>query len=124
VDAALVDAQAAVDPLEGESIDLGLLLQRCNPVLGERMGLFVGVAAMHRIAVGRLPGNSERHSALVGENAHIGAALQRCIEQPEEGDSTFTFEGRVHECECQSLVHVYTPQFQMTLWPASMASMT
>src|SRR5690606_39178508 len=80
---------------------------------------------MHSVAVSCLAGKGKCHGALIGKDADVGTMLESGVEQPEEGHGTLAFEGRIHEGKSQGLGHVCAlPQFQMTLWPASMASMT
>src|SRR5262249_37726283 len=70
-DASLVDAEAALHPVDLAAPARRFLHHPLNPVLGVRMVLLGDVAAMHGVGVWRLLGEGDAHRALVREHVDV-----------------------------------------------------
>src|SRR5690348_5022445 len=73
--AALVDAEAAIDPVDLAAVLLGRAHQLGDRVLRDEVVFLLGVAAMHRVGVRLLRRERLQYRALVGEDADVVAAL-------------------------------------------------
>src|SRR5262249_46166902 len=123
-DAALVDAEPAVDPIDLAAAVLGGAEEPLDPQARQRVVLGLRVAAVDRIGVRRLLGERERDRALVGEDGGGAAAARREAGEPQRGARPLVLERRVHEDKCQFLGHLRTSQCQIALLPSTIASST
>src|SRR5205807_148399 len=114
--AALVDAQAAVHPVDLARV---FLEQAGGPVLRGRVLLLLGRRPLHRVGMGRLLGHRQVHRALVGEDVDLVALAEGGVDDAERRGRRLLLVRRIHEGDRHCLGHVRPPQCQMTLRPSS-----
>src|SRR5690242_18297296 len=73
--AALVDAEAAIHPVDLAAILFSFAHQRGDRVLRDEMVLLFDIAAMHRIGMRLLRGERLQYRALIGEDVDVIATL-------------------------------------------------
>src|SRR5690606_13145892 len=123
--ASLIDTKATVNPLEIKFFPLSFIAQAGNPVLRQRMVLFVRITLMHTISMSLLTTETQSHGAFVSKDIDIHSPVQGTAQQAKEGDAPFRFKRRVHECEsqCIVLIHIHL-WFQITFSPLTIAWIT
>ena len=106
-DAALIYAQAAIDPLQAHTALLGEGLQPRDPLARQRMRFLFRVVPMRGVRVRRLSREGEAYGAFVREDVDVVPAAQRGVQQAERGCGARALERRIHQCEGQAFpVHV------------------
>jgi len=99
VRAALIDAEAAIHPFEGQALVAGEVGERGDPRMRRRVRLLLERASVNRVGVRLLPGDGQADGALVGEHPRADAGTQRRIDEAERGRRARLLEGRVHQQE-------------------------